>query len=117
MNKSTERLFALGRKKPGEMNKTESKYAAYLDELKKCGDILDYWFEGLTLKLAANTRYTPDFLVMLPNGALQLHEVKGAIAIFRDDAKVKVKVCANMYPFEMLVAYPKKGGGWNVDPY
>ena len=117
MNDPMKRLHALGRKKPGEMNKTEQKYSQYLDQLKHSGDVEDYWFEGLTLKLAENTRYTPDFLVLLPSGVLQLHEVKGARAIFKDDAKVKVKVCARMFPFEMLVAYPKKGGGWDIDPY
>lgn len=101
---------ALGRLKAGTMNATERAYASELELLKQTGEVAWYKFEGVKLRLADNTFYTPDFAVMLINGSLQMHEVKG---FWTDDARVKIKVAADMYPFEFfaLKARPKKAGG------
>ena len=114
MNK---RFYALGRMKKGRMNNTEFEYSKKLELMKQSGEILWYSFEAITLKLADDTRYTPDFVVMDRDGVLELHEVKGSPFVFRDDAKVKVKVCAEKFPFRMLVVYPEKGGGWKRVEY
>lgn len=101
---------ALGRLKTGTMNATERAYAAELELMRQSGEVAWYKFEGVKLRLADNTFYTPDFAVMLINGALQMHEVKG---FWTDDARVKIKVAADLYPFEFfaLKARPKKLGG------
>lgn len=112
------RLFALGRLKAGELNKTESAYRDRLESLKHAGEIADYWFEGMKLRLADNTFYTGDFLVQLPTGELEIHEVKGARAVFMDDAKVKIKVANERFPFVFRVAFPRPkrdGGGWDIE--
>jgi len=109
--------FALGRLKTGERNKTE---AAYERMLELSGEVAWYRFEGVKLRLADNTFYTADFAVMLADGQLEMHEVKGARAIFADDAKVKIKVAAEMYPFRFIAAFPvskSRGGGWEFDEY
>jgi hypothetical protein len=85
------------RRIPGEMNGLEKKYAAYLDELKHAGDILDYWFDCVKLRLADKTFYTPDFLVMNADTSLEIHETKGH---WEDDARVKIKVAADKFPFK-----------------
>lgn len=111
-------MYALGRLKSGQMNKTEAAYADYLEGLKANGAVLWYRFEGVKLRLADSTFYTPDFAVMSAAGTLEMHEVKGCKAIFADDAKVKVKVADEMYPFMFYVCYPipkNKGGGWNIE--
>lgn len=102
------------RRHPGEMNKTEAAYAAHLDQRISAGEIAAYWFERLTLKLAADTRYTPDFMVQLPCGTIEIHEVKG---FWEDDALVKIKVAASLFPFRFIAvsAIAKKaGGGWAI---
>lgn len=112
--------LALGRLKVGQQNKTEAAYEATLRARQAGGDVAWYRFEGLKLRLADNTFYTPDYAVMLSSGQIELHEVKGAPGIFTDDAKVKVKVAAEMYPFAFVVAYPipkKRGGGWELHRY
>ena len=118
MNK---RLFALGRLKQGEMNRTEKAFAEHLEEIKAKGMIRAYWFEAIKLKVASNRcEYMPDFLVLGSDGHIYLFEVKGSKAIFTDDAKVKVKVCAEKYPFRLFVAYPKtkkQGGGWDFEEF
>lgn len=117
MNK---KLFALGRLKTGEMNKLEAQYKAYLERLKASDDIVWYAFEGIKFRLADRTTYTPDFMVMMKDGELQAHEVKGAKIIFQDDAKVKIKVAAEMFPIKFLAVFPipqNKGGGWEFVEY
>lgn len=110
-------LQALGRLKVGAMNKTEAAYAATLDARRYAGEVAWFKFEGVKLRLADNTFYTPDFAVMLANGALEMHEVKG---FWQDDARAKIKIAADLYPmlFVAVRAKPKKeGGGWAVEVF
>lgn len=119
-NKAAAGRFALGRLKTGERNKTELAYEEVLKALQRDGQIAWFKFEGVKLRLADNTFYTPDFAVMLDSGQMEMHEVKGARSIFADDAKVKVKVAAETYPFPFVVAFPipkSRGGGWEFDRY
>ena len=110
--------FARGvRRVSGEMNKTEEAMAEHLKMLVKSGEVLAWWFEGITLRLAKATRYTPDFLVMLPDGTLECWEVKGH---WEDDARVKVKVAAEHFPFTFKAFSPKPkrdGGGWKIETF
>lgn len=114
-------LQALGRKKKGDLNRTESAYAQHLEAEKHAGHVADYWYESLKLKVADGACwYLPDFLVLRPSGELELHEVKGSPRIFADDAKVKCKAVASSYPFALFVVYPRSkrdGGGFDVIPY
>lgn len=115
------RLFAKGRLKEGEMNRTEKAYSLFLEGEKRAGRVLAFWFESWKFKIAENACwYTPDFIVLKANGDLEAHEVKGSPRIFADDAKVKVKVCASTYPIKMKVVFPKtkkSGGGWDVQEF
>jgi hypothetical protein len=70
-------FLALGRLPVGAMNKTEAAYERDLRDAQTLGDILWYRFEGLKLRLADNTFYTPDFIVLASDGVLECHEVKG----------------------------------------
>jgi hypothetical protein len=109
--------YALGRLKVGAMNKTEAGYGQQLELLKRAGEVLWYRFEGIKLRLADNTFYTPDFAVMLTNGQMELHEVKG---YWEDDARVKIKVAADLYPFRFVgikVKTKKDGGGYAVEEF
>lgn len=110
-----EKLFALGRLKTGEMNKTELAYARHLEMRKRAGEVLWYKFECLKLRLGDNLFYSPDFLVMLADQTLEVHEVKG---YWQEDAKVKIKAAAHLYPILRFVAVfkqtKKAGGGWDV---
>lgn len=110
-------MYALGRLKTGVMNKTEAAYDAHLALQQHTGQIQWRKFEGLKLRLADNTFYTPDFAVMAADGVIECHEVKGSMGIFQDDAKVKIKVAAELYPFTFKIVLPirkKDGGGWDI---
>lgn len=99
-----QRVRALGRMKQGAMNKTEAAYARILEMRKAAGEVAWYKFEGLKFRLANNTFYTPDFAVMLADGQIELHEVKG---FWTDDARAKTKIAADMYPFQFVAVYMK----------
>ena len=114
MNKA---MYALGRLKTGAMNKTEQAYSLHLERLRQAGYVAWYKFEGVKLRLADNTFYSPDFAVMLAAGQMQMHEVKG---YWMDDAKVKIKVASDMYPFEFVAVKAKAkkdGGGWLTEEF
>jgi hypothetical protein len=90
---------------PGRMNKLEADYSAFL-----CG--VFHRFESVKFRLADKTFYTPDFMVMQSDGTIEFHEVKG---FWEDDARVKVKVFAEMYPEFVVKAITKTKGQWNVE--
>jgi hypothetical protein len=109
--------FALGRLRTGAMNKTEAAYGQHLELLKRAGEIHWYGFEAVKLRLADNTFYTPDFAVIAKDGVLEMHEVKG---FWEDDARVKIKVAADKFPFRfvaMKVEAKKRGGGWKAETF
>jgi hypothetical protein len=107
--------FALGRLKTGQMNKTEAAYSERLKTLMHNGEIAWFKFEGIKLRLADNTFYSPDFAVMLTDGTMEMHEVKG---FWQDDARAKIKIAADIYPFRFIaikVRAKKEGGGWLIE--
>jgi len=110
MNAGHRAMFANGRMKTGQMNKLEGMYSAHLNERLMAGEILWFKFEGLKLRLADLTFLTVDFFVMDKSGQLSAHEVKG---FMQDDAHVKLKVAAELYPFPfyLVKAKAKKDGG------
>lgn len=105
-------MLALGRLPVGAMNKTEAAYDQHLRLLTMAGEIHWHRFEGIKLRLADSTFYTPDFAVLAADFVLELHEVKG---FWTDDARVKIKIAADQYPFRFMAfkaAAKRDGGGW-----
>jgi len=114
MNK---KFLALGRMKSGERNKLEQAYENHLELLKHAGEIQWYKFEGMKFRLADNCFFTPDFAVLLANGEMEMHEVK---SIWRDGAKEKTRIAAELYPFRFIAVYAKtkkEGGGWRNEEF
>lgn len=107
------KFYALGRLKTGVMNKLEARYQLQLEYEKQNGNVLWYRFEGLKFRLADKTFYTPDFAVMNSLGHMEMHEVKG---FWQDDARVKIKCAAEIYPFKFLAVTLKKGM-WKLEEF
>jgi len=91
------------------MNNWETAYSRHLDTLKFSGDIKDFRFEPMRLILAPKTTYLPDFMVILPDGSIEIHEVKG---FMREDAVVKFKLAAHLFPFWTFIMVRKTKDGW-----
>lgn len=106
---SLKKLYAKGRLKAGQMNQTEMRYQERLELLKTAGEIKGYWFEPMNLKLADNKCfYRVDFMVLTKEDEIHMHEVKG---FWTDDALVKIKVAASMFPFR-FIAVQYKNKSW-----
>lgn len=101
------------------MNKMEAEHAQGLRLRQLAGEVLWFGFEVIKLKLAPKTFFTPDFVVQYADGTLGFEEVKGSF--WEDDARVKIKVAAKLYPLFPFVAYQKQrkrdGGGWKVEEF
>jgi hypothetical protein len=103
------------RHKPGVMNGTEEAYAELLQARTVAGDVIGWWFEAMTFKLADDTRYTPDFVVLLEDGSIECIDAKGGGPI---DPKSLVKIkCAaeKFYQFKFVIEQKqakKHGGNW-----
>jgi hypothetical protein len=111
---------AKGRKRAAEerMNKGEARYAQILTARQAAGLVSAWWYEGMSWRLADETHYRPDFVVLLPDGTMELHEVKPASREDGGDdfgatpeAWVKLKVVAEHAPFPVVVVW-QKGGTW-----
>jgi hypothetical protein len=104
---------------PGRMNKGEAQYADHLEIRRRAGEIADYRYEAVKLRLADRTYYTPDFMVMLKDGTIEFHEVKATWSTgkagFKEDARVKIKVAAEQFPMFAFVVVNKVKNTWNEE--
>lgn len=96
----------------GSMNRTESAYQNELEVRKIAGEVAWHGFHCFKLKLADSTWYEPDFLVMLADGMLEVHEVKGFTS---EKAWLKLKVAAEAFPIRFIVV-KKDGRHWKKEP-
>ena len=101
----------VARARVGGMNKTEQRYRDRLALMAAAGEVLRFEFERVTLKLADDTRYTPDFYVVFADGRIEFHETKG---FERDDALVKFKAAADRWPEFGFVMVAWRKGQWVV---
>lgn len=94
------------------MNSLERRYADHLRNRQLAGEIFSFTFERHNLKLADKTYYKPDFEVMLPDGSIEFHEVKG---FMQEDANVKIKVAADQFPqFVFRLVQWDRLDGWKI---
>lgn len=108
------------------MNKTEARYAQHLDDRKARGEILGWWYEWITFVLAFDCRWKPDFVVMLPDGVIELHDTKGSkknakgewVPWIEEDAKVKLHIAGSHFPFVVKsVWWNQTKGEWSEKEY
>lgn len=100
--------------KAGGMNRTEQAYASHLDLRKLAGEVASYRWESLKFRLADRTWYAPDFVVVMADGLQEIHEVKG---FWEDDARVKIKVFAELYPEYRVLAVQRVEGAWKYEEF
>lgn len=98
------------------MNGLEARYAGRLEAMKRAGKLILWKFEEIKLRMADGTFYTPDFFIMLPDGSVGFHETKG---FWRDDARAKIKIAAELYPmfFFVAVQWDTKAKEWKFERF
>lgn len=100
--------------RPSGMNKLEQAWANQLELAKRAGDVIEYRYEAIKLRLADKTFYTPDFMVIQNDGTIRFDETKG---FMRDDANVKIKVAASQYERFRFRLIRKIKGEWKIIDY
>ncbi len=89
----------------------EVEYNSRLKIMKLAGEIQDYWYHAIRLKVGGkgeNTRtswYTPDFMVLTNDHTLEMIEVKG---YKRNAEMVRIRAAADLYPYDFIVASKPK---------
>lgn len=90
-----------------KLNKTER---AYLHHLRSQPNNVWVGVQNLTVKIADDCRLTPDFAVLDARGKLTLIDVKG---FQREDALIKMKVAARLFPMFEFSIVKREGFGWS----
>ena len=108
---------------PDKMNKTEQRLEQHLANQKLAGEILWYKMHGFGMRLADNTFFYPDAMVMENDRSISIYDAKAqnrstGKGLWKDDAKVKIKVAAELFPIFRFrgISYTKKNG-WVIEEY
>lgn len=98
-------------KRAPALNKLETSFLGHLRAIH--GPPALILSQAITLRLGNGVRYTPDFVLHHPDTGLTAYETKGPR--FWDDAKVKLKVAADLYPWiSFFLAQRPKNGAWQI---
>jgi hypothetical protein len=95
------------------MNKLETTYMNILERRKLAGEIVSYRYEAIKFRLAKNTFYTPDFMVVYED-RIEFHETKG---FWEEDARIKIKMAAEMYPEFIFFGVQFKSPRWIFEEF
>lgn len=104
-----------GKHRAGEMNKLERFYADELTARVLAGQIKTWKFEAITLVLThpngdtRGTKLTPDFAEFCFDGSIVFTDTKG---YEQEDARIKMKVAATLYPMFGFRTVKRVGGTW-----
>ena len=104
---------SLRQKSGPKLNKTEAAFAEWLRA--NAADSAFIGAQNVTLEIANGCRYTPDFNRLCPGYSPTFWEVKG---FMRDDAAVKIKVAARMFPaccFFLVFRDKSQPSGWRIE--
>ena len=98
-------------------NKTEQEYARILEARKQAGEIRDWSFEAVSIRLGQGCWYRPDYMVITDH--VEIHEVKGTRGFKLDpQGRVKLRVAAAAHPwiafYEVIQKTKKNGGGFAI---
>lgn len=99
-------------KKPRQ-NKTELAFGLILESQKNRGEIVDYRFEGVTIRLADDCRYTPDFFIIVSLDPLKIRFAETKGKHIWDDSKIKWRVAKEQNSWAEWELWQKKGAEWN----
>ena len=107
-------MRARGRVLVGDRYKSqlERDWAEHLELLRHGGLVHSWDYEEVKLRLADGTFYTPDFFVVMEDGLIQIHEVKGHM---REAARVRLNVAAERFPWAQFVLVRRPARDWKTD--
>jgi len=128
---------ARGRHTIGRMNATETAYAGVLEPLRLAGYVAHWRHEAIKLvlvppvaatdsptgKRVPGVEYLADFWVVMADGLVEIHELKGsrrdargrARPHWEDDSRVKWKMAAELFPELRFRAVWRVDGEWQEE--
>lgn len=83
----------------------EAQYHARLTAMQEAGEIACFWWKGMRFAIGGGQYYKPEAVVQLPNGELEVHEVKG---YRREAGMIRFRTAASIYPFVFKLIGKKK---------
>lgn len=114
-----QRFQSIGRAPASKLNKTEQAWADELEQQRARREIVWWRAHVFNVRLADNTFYRTDFLVLRADMVLEIHEVKGEYVT--DKGQMKIKLCAEVLPVipvvKMTKLSKKNGGGWKREEF
>lgn len=110
---------------PSYKSKWETLYAAHLADLKAAGEIIDWQYEPITFNLSSGSivegrkvravKYTPDFVLWLPDGRRRCIEIKGKWRQTKDINRFKI--AKDKFRNEEFWMLKWTNGSWERLPY
>jgi hypothetical protein len=107
-----------GRSQWARMNKGERRYHDHLTALRAAGRVLWFAYEPWSIRLADSTHYQCDFGVLLADGTLEIHDVKGRKGeryYVEEDSWVKIKTVASLQPMVVRIVWQMPDGYWKSE--
>lgn len=80
---------------PRYRSNLEVEYAGILEMRRRAGEIREFGYERIKLRLPGDVFYTPDFDALMLDGYVELHECKGFL---RESARNKLRQAIELYP-------------------
>lgn len=105
----------------GKMNRTETAYSQHLEVRRLAGEIAWWRFEPLTLRLThpdagQPITYTPDFVILCPDGRTYMDDVKPPRKQADDPAaKNRIKLAAEVYSLWEFRIVRRQGSNWTIE--
>jgi len=97
------------------MNKTEARYAAYLDTMMACGNIRKWDRPGIVVYIAGHP-YTPDFRVTRNDGSKEIVEVKGSYKLHSHGrSRLAFDAARDENPEYAWTWATREGDGWRYE--
>jgi hypothetical protein len=94
----------------------EKKFSDLLTVRVRSGDIEAFFYEPFRFRLAKNTYYTVDFVILHTDRTIECVEVKGHHKNIRE-SRAKWKIAAAKYPFFRWTFTTWKQGRWVEEHY
>ena len=98
---------------PSYDSKLEARYHQYISCLLFTRTIRRAWYHPVTFLLPGGVKYTPDFLLEMPDGALELHECKGSLKMKNvRDSLTRLRLVAGLHPWVTCKVIQRIKGQW-----
>lgn len=95
-------------------SRLESDYADLLTLRKLAREILRWEYEPIKFRLGEGAYYKPDFLIVMADRSIEIHETKG---FKREAAMVRIRAAASIHDYVSFTLVTRKSGQWDYERF